>query len=132
MKSKKTNYKKKLDQLFSVFIRLRDSDEFGNCKCITCGKVEPWKRIQNGHWISRGVLNTRYNELNCHSQCVGCNLFGDGKPHLHEMYIVGTHGAEVRDQLLENSKIIKPKLDYIALIEHYSKEVERLKQKIWK
>ena len=33
--------KKKLDKIFSEYIRLRDCDYKGNCKCISCGKEAP-------------------------------------------------------------------------------------------
>lgn len=62
--------KEKLDKVFSYYIRLRDADENGYCKCCTCGKKFHWKKIQNGHWISRGKLSTRFHEQNCNSQCL--------------------------------------------------------------
>jgi hypothetical protein len=33
----------KLDTSFSEFIRLRDSDKNGVCKCITCGDFKHWQ-----------------------------------------------------------------------------------------
>lgn len=71
--------KKELDSLFSKFIRLSYADQDGFVSCYTCPKRTHWKDIQNGHFISRGYLATRFSEDNCRPQCVGCNMFGGGK-----------------------------------------------------
>ncbi len=36
-----TKLKKKLDKIFSEYIRKRDSDYKGYCKCISCSKEYP-------------------------------------------------------------------------------------------
>lgn len=123
-----TKLKKKLDSIFSQYIRLRDADEFGFAKCCTCGKSKPWKELQCGHWIHRNVLITRYDEYNCHAQCVGCNMFGGGKEHLHEMYIVDYHGKAIRDELLTRSKQIIKNFPYVEQIDYYTERVEEYKK----
>ena len=72
--------KKMLDSVFSVYIRKKYADEEGNVACYTCGKKTAWQHIQNGHFISRSYLATRWHENNCRPQDVGCNIFGNGKP----------------------------------------------------
>ena len=43
---------KKLDTVFSQYIRLKNSvDEISTC--FTCGKQDHWKKLQNGHFQSR-------------------------------------------------------------------------------
>lgn len=37
------NYKDKLDRIFSEYIRLRDADNNGYIRCISCGKIVFWK-----------------------------------------------------------------------------------------
>lgn len=71
--------KKDLDGLFSKWVRLSHADKNGNVACYTCGKIFHWKKIQNGHFIRRQYLATRFDPRNCRPQCVGCNMFGDGK-----------------------------------------------------
>lgn len=71
--------KKDLDSIFSRYIRLTYADADGFVNCYTCPKRLFWKEIQNGHFISRGYLATRFSEDNCRPQCVGCNMFGGGK-----------------------------------------------------
>jgi hypothetical protein len=71
--------KKQLDTVFSIYIRTTHSVD-GICTCYTCGKTGTIKELQNGHFVSRGYTATRWHEDNCRPQCVGCNIFGNGKP----------------------------------------------------
>ena len=68
----------KLWKLFSEFTRLIEADENGYCACITCGCMRYWKRIQAGHFISRGHKYLLYDRRNVHPQCGGCNCFKQG------------------------------------------------------
>lgn len=47
----------KLDRVFSLYIRLRDSKEFHfkGCRCISCGKVKPYDMFDAGHFVSRNA-----------------------------------------------------------------------------
>jgi ssDNA-binding Zn-finger/Zn-ribbon topoisomerase 1 len=70
----------KLDAVFSQYIRLLYSfDNRTMARCYTCGKPKLIKDIQNGHFITRARMNTRWHEDNCRPQCKGCNIFGGGK-----------------------------------------------------
>lgn len=71
--------KKELDSIFSKYIRLTYADKEGMVACYTCGKVAHYKQMQNGHFISRQYLATRFDEWNCRPQDVGCNIYGNGK-----------------------------------------------------
>lgn len=70
---------KKLDCIFSEYIRLRTVDDRGYCQCITCGHFYHYKDIHCGHFISRAVKAVRFNEINCNPQCVHCNSFRQGE-----------------------------------------------------
>lgn len=78
-KSPQQKAKEKLDAIFSKYIRWSHADYNGYCTCFTCGKVKEVKKIQNGHFIPRNILITRFDENNCRPQCVGCNMYGNGK-----------------------------------------------------
>ena len=71
--------KKALDTVFSKYIRQKYADENGMVHCYTCPVVKHWKEIQNGHFISRQYLIIRWDENNCRPQCVGDNIFGNGR-----------------------------------------------------
>jgi hypothetical protein len=72
------NYKDKLDRIFSQYIRLRDADQNGYIRCISCGKIVLWKEADNGHFINRKHMSLRFSETNCNAQCRSCNRFDEG------------------------------------------------------
>lgn len=70
---KKINRKlivKKLDGVYSRYIRKTKADKNGMATCITCGKVAPWQELQCGHYFSRSKLPTRWDDDNCFPQCL--------------------------------------------------------------
>lgn len=88
--------RRKLDRVFSEFIRRRDG-EYG--KCITCGAVKHWKAANAGHFIPRQYLATRYDERNVHLQCVHCNLWRRGNLIEYYAALVKKYGQAVVDEL---------------------------------
>jgi len=83
---------KKLDNIFSKYIRLRDADENGICRCITCGTPHHWKSCDNGHFIKRQYMSTRFHECNCHAQCRECNWLQQGVDAKYEQAILNKYG----------------------------------------
>lgn len=83
-----SSLKKKLDKVFSKYIRQKYADKNGMVKCYTCSTVKHWKEIQNGHWIPRNNLATRFSEDNCRPQCVACNLFQKGMPDVFAVNLI--------------------------------------------
>ena len=74
MKQKKKSwYVKELDRVFSIYIRKSYANDQGYVSCYTCGIVRQWKEVDNGHFISRANMATRWSENNCRPQCKGCN-----------------------------------------------------------
>lgn len=69
---------KKLDKVFSLYIRLRYAKN-EIAQCFTCGKKDHYKRLQCGHFQSRKHYSTRWDEINCQVQCAGCNVFRYGE-----------------------------------------------------
>ncbi len=104
MKKKPTisKLKKRLDGVFSLWIRNRDSGI-----CFTCGKQGEIKEMQNGHFCSRVHMSLQYDEKNCHCQCVGCNIFKDGAKDEYAAKIIQTYGQEVLFDLLRRKHDIK-------------------------
>ncbi len=87
-KPSQAKLKKKFDAIFSQFIRRKYADENGMVKCYTCTTIKHWKEIQNGHWIPRNNLATRFSEDNCRPQCVGCNMFQKGMPDVFAVNLI--------------------------------------------
>ena len=90
---------KLLDDLFSKFIRIRDSDEEGYGKCITCGKVARWKTMDCGHYQKRQHMATRWEEKNCAIQCKPCNGFEQGKDEVFGVEIDKKWGKGTSEML---------------------------------
>ena len=78
---------KKLDIIFSKWVRQSNADHAGFCVCVTCGKKEHWKSIQAGHFMSRKHYSTRWDEDNVHPQCVACNVYRAGEQYKYSVAI---------------------------------------------
>lgn len=125
----KSKQRDKLDAIFSKYIRLKYSDDRGNCRCISCGKVFPWKEIQCGHYMSRRYMSTRFSEDNCRPQCVACNIFNQGNIQMYRRALIKQIG-EQRVDLIEVRARQETKIwslfEYQAMIDFYQKEVNKL------
>ena len=77
--SDKSAAMKRADRAFSYFIRQRDANEAGVCRCISCGAMFHWVAMDNGHFVGRSNQRLRYDEENCHAQCKTCNTIDCGK-----------------------------------------------------
>lgn len=113
----------KLDSIFSQYIRLRYSKN-KIATCVTCGKSDNWKKMQNGHFVSRKHYATRWDEDNCQVQCPGCNVFRYGEQYLFSKYL----GADLCEELLIKSRKIQKFSDseLLDMIELYNKKVNKL------
>lgn len=120
---------KELDVWFSRYIRLKYSDSRGYCRCISCGKVYFWKEIQNGHYMSRRYMSTRFSEDNCRPQGVECNIFNQGAIQMYRRALIKEIG-EQRVDLIEVRARQENKnwslFELKQLIEYYKKEVDKL------
>lgn len=95
--------KKKLDAIFSLYIRAKYAKY-----CYTCNK--PSDRLQCGHFIPRIYLATRWDENNCRPQCAGCNIWGRGQLLDFEENLIAELGTE-KVQALKDKRHELWKLD---------------------
>jgi hypothetical protein len=119
-----------LDRAFSVYVRLRDADANGYCRCISCGAVRHWSQMDAGHYVNRAHMSTRYDERNVHAQCRRCNRFDEGNQIGYTRGLIKRYGAGIID-LLEVRKHSASKMtafDYVTLTAHYKKETAKLKK----
>lgn len=119
---------KKLDEVFSQWIRRRDADYLGQTACYTCGTVKPWKEMHAGHFMSRGKWSTRYHEQNVQPQCVGCNIFRSGEQYKFGVHLDAQYGQGTADKLeyLSNQTGKYPKAELERLIEVYKQRLSEL------
>ena len=118
---------KKLDWIFSTYIRLRDCDSKWIVICPLCWAKIPRKKAQNMHFISRAILKYRYDENNCHAWCMRCNVI------LNWNYIVYTRRMQNKfwikkvDEMINDKEICKirtPELE--EMIEHYTTQCKKI------
>ena len=131
MEDKKKNKKisrssliKRLDKVFSLYIRIKNSNDFGITKCVTCNKEDHYKNMQCGHFISRKHYILRWDEENCNVQCVACNVFRYGEQYKYSLFL----GTKLSKKLYNKSKKLinfttselKDKLNY------YNKKIKEI------
>lgn len=111
------------DKWFSLFIRLRDSDENGYAKCCTCSRIAHAKNMDTGHFLKRQYQAVRFSEINCNTQCKHCNNFEQGNDVKYREFLVRKYG-EAKILLLEASKrqTVKRSANDLKMIADYYKE----------
>jgi len=118
---------KKLDTIFSQYIRLKNSEN-EVATCFTCGKQDHWKKLQNGHFQSRRHYSTRWDEINCQVQCAGCNVFKYGEQYVFSKNLDSKFGEGTADRLhIKALKIVKfSDEDLKEMIKNCEKFVQQL------
>lgn len=125
---------KKLDKIFSEYIRLRDTKfwnfEYG--RCISCGRILPWAKLQCGHYHSRIHMNTRFDERNCNAECISCNIYSADHLIGYRKNLIGKIGEKEVDMLdvrAHQSKSFSL-FELQLLIKHYEEEVKKLRDSV--
>ena len=124
---------KKAEKVFNEFIRLRDSDENGNFKCISCGYSRDRYSLHAGHYFSKQNSSLRFDERNVNGECENCNCH-DSK-HL-EKYLpnlirkIGTAQFCILEELAQSGKqnFKWDRFELINIIETYSQKAKQLKK----
>tara|TARA_Y100000004_G_scaffold8539_1_gene9484 strand:- start:1773 stop:2177 length:405 start_codon:yes stop_codon:yes gene_type:complete len=122
--------KKELDKWFSLYIRLRDANEYGMVQCFTSGRVYHYKQIHAGHFMSRKHLSTRWCEMNVQPQSPKDNLFGQGEQWQFGLKLDAKYGDGTAEELQHKAKqtVKFTRLDYKEEISYYKDLVNKLKK----
>ena len=128
-----TKLKKDLWKVFSLYIKLKHSEDGEWCSCYTCGN--PIKigtsSCHGGHFLSKAAYNIHYfNENNVRPQGSCCNTFKEGDPITFRENLIEEIGLEAVEEM-EATRHTVVKRDrgwYLDKIEHYKQEVERLQE----
>ena len=131
MKKTISKLKKELDKWFSLYIRLREANEYGMVQCFTCGIVRGYKDgMQNGHFQSRKHMATRFDEENCQVQCVACNMFRQGEQFKFGINLDSKYGEGTAEELEFKSRLISKvsRVEYEEKISYYKSIVNKLKK----
>lgn len=125
---KKPDLVKKLDRVFSKYIRLRDVMPNGYFRCISCGKIKPIEQGDCGHYHSRTHMATRFEEDNCHCECKACNRMSADHLIAYRENLITKIGFSRVDRLNVLAHSTKHWLDseLEEKIAYYQSEVKRL------
>jgi len=117
---------------FSIYIRLKYSDEQGYAHCYTCGKKLPLKELQAGHCIAGRTNAVLFDEELVRPQCERCNVWHYGEPITFKDKLVKEYGEEWWERkVAESRKPVKyTQDDLLRLYEKYKKAVDEMICKI--
>jgi hypothetical protein len=121
----------KLWKQFSLFIRLRDTDENGFGKCFTCGRIIHYTKGDCGHGIGRQHKSVKYNEKNNHLQCKPCNGFEGGRREIYKERVNELYGPNTWEllELAAKQPSKRSQFDIDVLTKYYTEQVKILKAK---
>ncbi len=122
--------KKELDKWFSLYIRLKDCNEYGMVQCYTSGRVYHYKQIHAGHFISRRHLSTRWLEQNVKPQSAADNLFGQGEQYKFGLHLDSEYGLGTAEelQIISKQPFKMMRIDYVEKISYYKDLVNKIKK----
>ncbi len=131
-KSSKKALIEKADRLFSQYIRHRDADGRGNCRCVTCERVAPISEMQCGHFVSRIHKSLRWDDRNAAAQCVACNMFNEGRKDVYSVRLVEKYGPHILFDLQQDKHKVSrwSAQDLEALIEELKKKLKEAQQDV--
>jgi hypothetical protein len=119
---------KKLDAIFSKYIRWYYADDNGYVECYTCGVHKHVKEMHNGHFQSRRHYSTRWNINNCRPQCPRCNLFAQGEQYIFGQKLINEIGEDAVNDIIALSKTTSKfaAYEYQELIDKYKNKLNKL------
>lgn len=125
---KAVNLTKKLDRVFSAYIRLRDVMANGCFRCISCGRIKRFEEGDCGHYYSRTHMATRWEPDNCHMECRGCNRASADHLISYRKNLLEKIGLDRIDQLgmMAHSQKQWADFELQEKIDYFTKEVKRL------
>lgn len=117
-------FTKQAQAAFNAFIRERDKDD----PCISCGRFHNGKH-DAGHYRTVGANpELRFDEDNCHKQCVPCNHHLSGNIENYTPRLIEKIGQERFDRLMGPHELPKWKReDYERIRDHYRAKLKELK-----
>ena len=93
-KSDKQKAKALAWKAFSLFIRLKYTDEKCMAKCITCDSVLHYSKLQAGHGIGGRTAGILFEEKCVRPQCMGCNKYRAGAYADYHKWMIEKYSLE--------------------------------------
>lgn len=101
----KDKVKDKMDNIHSLYVKHRDC-QGGFGRCISCGTPITPKSCDNGHYMLREHMATRWDDHNCNAQCRECNVDKRGNPVGYRKGLIKKYGEGVVEELEQLSRTI--------------------------
>ena len=122
-KTDRKKAEKRLDELFSRYIRKRAMKRTGGCERCHAQKRN-YKELQTAHFQSRRKHTVRWDERNAVGLCGGCHLYIDSHPQEKIDFFRKGLGEEDYRNLYINANMTTKQspIDY-ALLEIYLKQL---------
>lgn len=119
---------KKLDRVFSEYIRRSALTPQGYIRCFTCGAFITFRQADCGHYVGRECMSTRFYERNVAVQCHSCNRYAEGRKDIFAINLQKKYGSEILDWLNKKKNEIKqwtaPELE--QLITTYQQKLKEM------
>jgi len=102
-------------------------------QCVTCGKIDHWKAMQGGHFISRTWTATKILEENIHPQCISCNGFrAERIADDYFRFMVNTYGYDFVEEMIDAKRqpIKRSRAELMETLAHLKEQAKRLEQEV--
>lgn len=92
-----------------------------------CGKWMPNVVAQNGHFIDRDQMVTRFDEMNCHPVCIECNVYDPNHREKYRKVMVFHYGEQnVKALEVAAQSLAKPmRHELVELIEDLKDKMKK-------
>ena len=110
--------------------RISAADEWGYCKCVSCGKLDHYKNMDGGHFIPKGSSSRwALEESNVNPQCKGCNGFSMKHGSVEAQYTLWMIDWVGKDQVeymlaTKNDPVKFYAADYREMIADWSEQIK--------
>lgn len=130
--------KQLLWDVFSTYIKLRDTNSEGNGICISCPRPIHYPNsdgsVHASHLYPRSTTYNSlwFHEMNVHASCSHCNSWLDGNIMMYRKRLLAKYGQGVLDELERVHALGQgrkwPDFEYKEMTKHYRKLVKQLKK----
>ena len=125
---------KKLDAVFSKYVRTKHADKSGRVCCVTCGVKKPIKEMHAGHFMSRSKYSTRWMHdedngmVNVLPQCPRCNLYDSSQSYKFGRRLDAIYGEGTAERVHQASEQLSKfsLVDIVTMRKYYEKKLSEL------
>ena len=114
-------------------IRMEAASDSGYCTCVSCGKIDHYKKMHAGHFVSGRSNGVLFDERNIAPQCPRCNLWLSGNQEMYYQYMLECHSQEVIDEILRNRnrevRFTREQLEEMRA--GYRKRIKEQEKRLW-